>query len=73
MLHRALRRDCAVPGDGATPTRVARRPSTNARDALDLRLNWTAPAGSTGTTAYNAVSYDVLAPDLSGQGAAGRE
>ena len=36
-----------------------------------ISVSWTAPAGSTGTTAYNAVSYDVLAPDLSGQGAAG--
>ena len=36
-----------------------------------ISVSWTAPAGSTGTTAYNAVSYDVLAPDLSAQGAAG--
>ena len=36
-----------------------------------ISVSWTAPAGSTGTTAYNAVSYDVLAPDLSAQGTAG--
>ena len=36
-----------------------------------ISVSWTAPAGSTGTTAYNAVSYDVQARDLSAQGAAG--
>ena len=36
-----------------------------------IPVSWTAPAGSTGTTAYNAVSYDVQVPDLSAQGAAG--
>ena len=36
-----------------------------------ISVSWTAPAGSTGTTAYNAVSYDVQARDLSAQGTAG--
>ena len=36
-----------------------------------ISVSWTAPAGSTGTTAYNAVSYDVLVPDLSAHGTAG--
>ncbi len=36
-----------------------------------LSVSWTAPAGSTGTTAYNAVSYDVQVPDLSAEDAAG--
>ena len=36
-----------------------------------ISVSWTAPGGSTGTTAYNAVSYDVQARDLSAQGAAG--
>ena len=36
-----------------------------------ISVSWTAPGGSTGTTAYNAVSYDVQVPDLSAQGAAG--
>ena len=36
-----------------------------------ISVAWTASAGSTGITAYDTVSYDVLAPDLSGQGAAG--
>ena len=36
-----------------------------------VSVSRTAPAGSTGTTAYSAVSHDVLVPDLSAQGTAG--
>ena len=59
--HQAVAQEPPAALADPTPT-----PITNG-----LSVAWTAPAGSTGTTAYNAVSYDVQVPDLSAEDAAG--
>ena len=64
--HQAVAQEPPAALADPTPT-----PITNG-----LSVAWTAPAGSTGITAYdtvsyNAVSYDVQVPDLSAEDAAG--